>query len=43
MKDSPPPRTPLLKVVQKRTPDGLDHERRNKELLKDRTNVLKIT
>ena len=43
MKDSPPPRTPLLKVVQNRTPDGLDHERRNKELLKDRTNVPKIT
>ena len=43
MKDSLPPRTPLLRGVQNRSPDGL--ERCNKELLnyKDRTKVLKLT
>ena len=43
MKDSLPPRTPLLRGVQNRSPDGL--ERCNKELLnyKDRAKVLKLT
>jgi len=41
MKDSLSPRTPLFRAVQNRSADGL--ERCNKELLKSRTNVLKIT
>ena len=43
MKDSLPPRTPLLRGVQNGSPDGL--ERCNKELLnyKDRRKVLKLT